>query len=117
MTGELDSGDRGLVSRRSLIRAAVSIAGVAAGVATFAPRIAFAQAQKGAPPSVISTPPRQWGPDAQPETYPDPDIIQLDPAFGPYMLGITAIPRLTTGTKWAEGPAWSAQGRFLLWSD
>ena len=53
MIRELDSGDSGLVSRRSLIRAAVSVAGVAAGVAAFAPRVAFAQAQKGAPPSVI----------------------------------------------------------------
>ena len=77
----------------------------------------FAQAEKGTPPSVITQPPRQWGPDTQPETYPDPDIIQLDPSFGPYMLGITAIHRLTTGLKWAEGPAWSAQGNFLLWSD
>lgn len=117
MTPELDSGTSGLVSRRSLMRTAISVAGVAAGVAAFAPRIAFAQAQKGTPPSVISQPPRQWGPDAQPETYPDPDIIQLDPAFGQYMLGITAMHRLTTGLKWAEGPAWSAQGNFMLWSD
>jgi len=113
MTREPDSSTSGLVTRRSLIQAAVSLAGVAA----FAPRIAFAQAQKGTPPSVITQPPRPWGPGSEPETYPDPDIVQLDPSFGPYMLGITAIHRLTTGLKWAEGPAWSSQGNYLLWSD
>src|SRR5438067_13929253 len=105
MTPGIDAGEVALLSRRSIMKSAISAAGVAAGIAAFAPRIAFAQAQKGTPPSVISQPPREWGPDAQPETYPDPDIIQLDPAFGPYMLGITAIHRLTTGLKWAEGPA------------
>src|SRR5215216_1409161 len=29
----------------------------------------------------------------------------------------TAIKRLWTGALWTEGPAWSSQGRFLLWSD
>ena len=28
-----------------------------------------------------------------------------------------AIQRLYTGVLWAEGPAWSAQGRYLVWSD
>ena len=26
-------------------------------------------------------------------------------------------PRLWTGALWAEGPAWNAQGRYLVWSD
>ncbi len=49
--------------------------------------------------------------------YPDPDIITLDPRFGRYRLGNTAIQRLYTGMLWAEGPAWNAVGRYLLWSD
>jgi gluconolactonase len=115
MTRELASSDGGTVSRRSLVKAAVSLAGVAAGAAALAPRIAFAQV--ATPPSVVTQPPRQWGPGSEPETYPDPDIIQLDPAFGKYMLGITAMHRLWTGSKWAEGPAWSAQGNYMVWSD
>lgn len=67
-----------------------------AGAAALGPRVAFASttvAQQAQPPSVISNPPRQWGPDT-PEIYPDPDIIAIDPSFGKYLLGITAIHRL-----------------------
>jgi gluconolactonase len=52
-----------------------------------------------------------------PVRYPDPDIIVLDPRFGGYRLGNTPIRRLHTGCLWAEGPAWSAVGRYLVWSD
>jgi gluconolactonase len=123
MTRELDSGDSGLVSRRTLIRAAVAVAGVAAGVATVAPRVAFAAGQgapqKGTPASVITSPPRQWGPDAQPATYPDPDVIGIDPSFGNFTYGNTAIERVyhNPSAIWHEGPTWSAQGKYLIWSD
>ena len=40
----------------------------------------------------------------------------LDKRFK-YKLGNTPIQRLYTGTLWAEGPAWNAVGRYLLWSD
>jgi gluconolactonase len=60
---------------------------------------------------------RDYGPKAQPVRYPDPDIVVLDKRFEKYKIGNTAIQRLHTGTLWAEGPAWSAVGRFLLWSD
>jgi gluconolactonase len=32
-------------------------------------------------------------------------------------LGNTPILRLWTGALWSEGPAWSSQGRYLVWSD
>src|SRR5690348_14313745 len=112
-TDSNSSPDTGPISRRTLIKTVALVAGAAALV----PTAALAQAEKGTPPSVISNPPRQWGPGSEPETYPDPDIIQIDPSFGAYMLGITAIHRLWTGSKWAEGPAWSAQGNYLLFSD
>jgi gluconolactonase len=60
---------------------------------------------------------RDYGPNAPPVRYPDPDIVVLDKRFAKYKLGNTAIQRLHTGTLWAEGPAWSAVGRYLLWSD
>ena len=59
---------------------------------------------------------RNFGPDAEPVRYPDPDIIALDKSFGA-KLGNTPILRLHRGTLWAEGPAWNGVGRYLLWSD
>ena len=59
---------------------------------------------------------RNFGPGAEPQRYPDPDIVVIDKRFK-YKLGNTPIQRLHTGTLWAEGPAWNAVGRYLLWSD
>ena len=59
---------------------------------------------------------RNFGPDAPPTRYPEPDVIGLDKRFK-YKLGNTPIMRLHTGTMWAEGPAWNGVGRYLLWSD
>jgi len=54
-----------------------------------------------------------------PTRYPDPDIITLDPRFGKYKLGNTPIQRIyhSPDMLWAEGPAWNAVGKYLLWSD
>jgi gluconolactonase len=60
---------------------------------------------------------RDFGPNASPVRYPDPDLVVLDNRFAKYRLGNTPIQRLHTGCLWAEGPAWSAVGRYLLWSD
>lgn len=60
---------------------------------------------------------RDYGPNAQPARYPDPDIVVLDKRFEKYKIGNTPIQRLHIGMLWAEGPAWSAVGRYLLWSD
>ena len=59
---------------------------------------------------------RNFGPDAPPVRYPDPDIVALDRRFGA-KLGNTPIQRLYHGTLWAEGPAWHGVGRYLSWSD
>jgi gluconolactonase len=59
---------------------------------------------------------RNFGRGAPPQRYPDPDIVTLDKRFKS-KLGNTPIQRLHTGTLWAEGPAWSGVGRYLLWSD
>lgn len=60
---------------------------------------------------------RDYGPNAEPVRYPDPDLVALDDRFNKYKLGNTPIQRLHTGTLWAEGPAWNAVGKYLLWSD
>jgi len=109
------------LTRRAL---AVKVA-AAAGLAAIRPARLDAQAQGTPvpapparnPPSVISTPPRDFSPGAPPVTYPDPDVITIDPAFNALRLGNTPIQRLWTGALWMEGPAWCAQGRYLVWSD
>ena len=59
---------------------------------------------------------RDWT-GARPARYPDADIVTLDKRFSKYRLGNTPIQRLHTGMLWAEGPAWSGVGRYLVWSD
>jgi gluconolactonase len=49
--------------------------------------------------------------------YPDPSIVAFDKRFNQYKLGNTPVQRLYTGCLWAEGPAWCATGRYLVWSD
>jgi gluconolactonase len=41
----------------------------------------------------------------------------VDPSFARYRLPLAAVERLATGFRWAEGPVWFGDGRFLLWSD
>jgi gluconolactonase len=87
----------------------------AAGAAVLAP--SWLAAQTAEPPSTVSTPPRDFSPGAPPVTYPDPDLVTVDPGFNALRIGNTPIQRLWTGALWSEGPAWSSQGRFLVWSD
>ena len=58
----------------------------------------------------------RYQPGASPIRYPDSDIIALDKRFT-YRIGNAAIERLHTGMRWAEGPAWNAVGRYVVWSD
>ena len=104
----------GGVSRRTLV------AGLAAGAGGIAlgARDARAAGDMGpvAPPSTVTSPPRDFGPHGAPTTYfTDPDVLTVDPSF-PAQPN-SAIQRLWTGALWSEGPAWSAQGRYLVWSD
>src|SRR5437764_7931651 len=101
------------ISRRDLITA-----GAAAGVVALAPRAVRAQPKPAEPPSVITTPPRDFGPNAPPNVYfVDPDVLTVDPSFNGLRQVNAPIQRLWTGALWSEGPAWSGQGRYLVWSD
>lgn len=106
------------LSRRGLIKAA-GATGI--GTMALAPGFALAQAPAAtpvAPATTITTPPRDFGPNGAPTTYfRDPDVITVDPAFDAITQPNTAIKRLWTGALWSEGPAWNAQGRYLVWSD
>ena len=41
----------------------------------------------------------------------------IEPAFGDCLIGHARVERLWSGSRWAEGPAWFAAGRYLVWSD
>src|SRR5260370_21669658 len=108
------------VGRNASRRAMVT--GLAAGALLAGTRTGFAQGAPRpgpvAPPSTITSPPRDFGPHGAPTTYfTDPDVLSVDPVFDGYAQPNSAITRLWTGALWAEGPAWNAQGRYLLWSD
>jgi gluconolactonase len=102
--------------RQSLSRRAL-LAGTA-GTAALGPGIARAQqnANLGTPATVISSPPRDFA-RGHPSIYPDPDVVVVDPSFLPLRRNQGEIYRVWTGALWAEGPAWSSQGRYVVFSD
>src|SRR6202522_429263 len=64
--------------------------------------------------SKASSPRAGW---QQATYYPDPAIHALDPRFEKYWLKLAVVERLATGLRWAEGPVWFGDGRYLLCSD
>ncbi len=49
--------------------------------------------------------------------YPDPAVEVLDAAFLKLRLFSAGVEQLFSGCRWAEGPQWFGDGRFLLFSD
>lgn len=80
-------------------RAFINVAGGAAAALSFRPATAERQEKK------------------TPVAYPDPATEAFDPRFGKYAVGNAAVERLWTGARWAEGPVWFGDGRYLLFSD
>ena len=71
-----------------------------------------------APPTTVTSPPRDFGPDGAPNVYFwDPDVLAVDPSFNGLAQPNAPIQRLWTGALWAEGPAWNSVGKFLVFSD
>jgi len=82
-------------------------------------RRAFMNLTAGAATALAFKP---WTLSAEPDQknlviYPDPAVEVIDPRFEKYKVGNAAVERLYTGTRWAEGPVWCADGRYLLFSD
>ena len=99
------------LSRRDMIAAGlVLVPGLAAAQDASKPAL-------GMPRSVISNPPREFGPRAQPSYTPDPDVLRADPAFESLLIGQEAIRRVATGFHFLEGPAWSSEGQYAIFSD
>ena len=46
--------------------------------------------------------------ERNPARYPDPAVQILDPSFAKYRIFQSALERLATGFRWAEGPSGSA---------
>ncbi|HVR83689.1 MAG TPA: SMP-30/gluconolactonase/LRE family protein [Planctomycetota bacterium] len=117
MLPEADRQEKSTMSRRRMLKAM----GTLAGVAVAAPLVTTAQVAPGGPvgpPTTVTNPPRDFAPGGPPTTYfTDPDILTIDPLFNGLIQPNTPIMRLWTGALWAEGPAWNAQGRYLVWSD
>ena len=109
--------DREQWSRRTLMKTLGTAVGAAVVVG---PRLVAGQAPLSqgppGPPAALPTG-RDYTPGAQPVSYPDPDVLTIDPAFNRLRVNNTAIHRLWTGAMWSEGPAWCSLGRFLVWSD
>ena len=105
--------------RRTLLRGV----GAAIGAALLAPSLANAQNSPSsalgpvAPPSTVTSPPRDFSANGAPTTYfTDPDVLTIDGSFDGLRQPNAPIQRLWTGALWAEGPAWNSVGRFLVWS-
>lgn len=64
--------------------------------------------------ALTSTSAEEWAPSGR---YPDPRIRIIDASFAKYRLNLAKVERLATGMRWAEGPVWFGDGRYLLWSD
>ncbi|NNM71528.1 SMP-30/gluconolactonase/LRE family protein [Enterovirga aerilata] len=110
----MSSEEGGALSRRAF----TSILGVGAAAAASGAAFGQAPSQRQGPPTVVSNPPRDFSPRGAPTTYfSDPDILSVDPSFDNLVQPNAAIQRIWTGALWAEGPAWNAQGRYLVWSD
>jgi gluconolactonase len=116
MASETDDRDAAPEAAAPSRRAMAGLLGLGAAAAATG---ALAQtAGRLGPPSVVTSPPRDFSPRGAPTTYfSDPDILSLDPSFDALVQPNAAIKRLWTGALWAEGPAWNAQGRYLVWSD
>jgi gluconolactonase len=102
-------------TRRSMLK-------VVGATAIMAPAIVSAQTPPApapaTPASTVTSPPRDFSRFGAPTTYfRDPDVLTVDKVFDGLAQPNASIHRLWTGALWAEGPAWNAVGRYLIWSD
>ena len=51
------------------------------------------------------------------QRYPDASVEILDPSFAKHRLFSSSVEQLASGMRWAEGPVWFGDGRYVLVSD
>ncbi|ODC03047.1 gluconolactonase [Terasakiispira papahanaumokuakeensis] len=88
-------------SRRSFMRKALALSVAVPTIGALGGTSRLAQAQ----PKPLDT------------HYPDPHVEVLDDRFLKLRLFNASVERLATGMRWAEGPVWFQDGRYLLVSD
>jgi gluconolactonase len=66
------------------------------------------------PPTAGDQQETAWQPS---QRYPDPLVQVIDQSFAKYRLNLASVERIAQGCRWAEGPVWFGDGRYLLWSD
>src|SRR5215471_2773036 len=115
--GTVGGRAEGFGTRHSELTRRELLATVGGTLAVAASLRAQSQQSTQSPPSVVSNPPRDFGPNATTTYFNDPDVLTVDPAFGALVQANASIKRLWIGAQWAEGPAWNSQGRYLLFSD
>jgi gluconolactonase len=51
------------------------------------------------------------------QRYPDASVEILDPSFARHRIFSSSVEQLASGMRWAEGPVWFGDGRYVLVSD
>jgi gluconolactonase len=102
------------MQRRALLTASVS-----ATVATLKAASAATEGPSGETGVPLVVPPSERLPlgPLSGSRYPDPHIEALDEKRFKGRVGTGAVERVATGMRWAEGPAYFAAGRYLVFSD
>lgn len=84
-----------MISRRRLLTYGASLAATALPAAAFGQTFSFSPNQR----------------------YPDPSVLILDPSFTKYRIYSSTVEQVSSGFRWAEGPAYFKEGGYLLFSD
>ena len=103
------STEKRSLSRRNLVKGALALIATVSVISKSPSRL-LAQGSAGGPVT-------EYGPNAEPVYYPNTDVHVLDPERFTAKQGNAPIRRLWTGGSWLEGPAYSFQGKYLVWSD
>ena len=96
------------LNRRTFVKSATALAASVAAASVATPL--QAQGSDGGPVT-------EYGPGARPVSYPNTDVIVIDPERFTAKQGNAPIRRIFTGGSWLEGPAWNGGGNYLVWSD
>jgi gluconolactonase len=103
------------VNRRAFLAGAAAISTAGAAAAQAPSPDAFPEGPFGETGVPLPAPGLPLGPLPD-SRYPDPHVEALDKRFKG-SVGTGGVERVASGLRWAEGPAYFAAGRYLLFSD
>ncbi|WGS19741.1 MULTISPECIES: SMP-30/gluconolactonase/LRE family protein [unclassified Bradyrhizobium] len=111
----------GGLARRTLLKGAAAALAATAATKASAAEMAAPLGETGAPTRLTGRLPLGPLPGSR---YPDPHVenakkpqVSFGAAGFPGFAGTTAVERVATGMRWAEGPVYFAAGRYVLFSD